>query len=237
MASASATVREVVEDHTGAIEVQAQSGWGRASLSRPSSSGAPHVVSPPGTHVAMMLISAGAVLVFDPDPERLLRHEIVAALGFEPIGFTSCVKMLKRRSRQRDGFDAALILHQTSDTALQGGRCTLPRRIFRLSGNLIDTTSTLSAASLSSGVTELVRYPLTSTELADDRRPALVRITTVRADMRSGAITAPACTSRQRAATAENHQHNQEVKAPAQRRCRARQGRACASYRRRSASM
>ncbi len=85
-----ATVREVVEDHNGAIEVQSSVGVGTRFTIWLPSSGAPHVVSPPAQHAVTDADFGRAVLVFDPDPERLLRHEeIVAALGFEPIGFTS----------------------------------------------------------------------------------------------------------------------------------------------------
>lgn len=164
-----ATVREIVEDHKGAIDVQSAVGVGtRFTIWLPSSS-APQVIAPPAQHTVSGDDFGRAVLVLDPDPERLLRHEeIVAALGFEPIGFTTCKEAEAACSSGEVQFDAALVFHKTGDYALKG-TCLLHAAAPHLP-IILATSSTrnFDASQLaSSGVTELVRYPLNSTELAD----------------------------------------------------------------------
>lgn len=171
-----ATVREIVEDHKGAIDVQSTVGVGtRFTIWLPSDY-APHVITPPAQHAVSDADFGRAVLVLDPDPARLLRHEeIVAALGFEPIGFTTCKDAEAACSSGETDFDAALVFHKTTDSALTGAALLhaavphLPIVLAASSARDFDATQLAT-----SGVTELVRYPLTSTDLADALSRCLV---------------------------------------------------------------
>lgn len=175
-----ATVREIVEDHRGAIEVQSSLGVGtRFTLWLPST-GAPHVIAPPAQHAVSDADFGKTVLVLDPDSERLLRHEeIVAALGFEPIGFTTCKDAEEAFRSGKIHFDAVLVFHETGGSALEGAmvvHAVAPQLPIILA---TASTRNLDASQLaSSGVAELVRYPLTSTELASVLSRCLSRPTT-----------------------------------------------------------
>ncbi|WP_424630694.1 two-component system VirA-like sensor kinase [Bradyrhizobium sp. SYSU BS000235] len=164
-----ATVREIVEDHRGAVEVQSALGVGtRFTLWLPST-GAPHVIAPSAQHAVSDADFGKTVLVLDLDPERLLRHEeIVAALGFEPIGFTTCQDAEEACRSGKMHFDAALVFHEAGNAALKGAavvHSAAPQLPIILA---TASTRDLDASQLaSSGVAELVRYPLTSTELAN----------------------------------------------------------------------
>jgi DNA-binding NtrC family response regulator len=127
------------------------------------------VAAPPAQHDLSDDNLGRAVLVLDPDQERLLRHEeIVAALGFEPIGFTTFDDAEAACSSGETDFDAALVFHKTGTAALNGAALLhaaaphLP--IILATSSMRDLDASQLA---SSGVAELVRYPLTSTELAN----------------------------------------------------------------------
>jgi signal transduction histidine kinase len=172
-----ATVREIIEDHKGAIEVQSTIGVGTRFTIWLPSTGTPHVVAPPAQHSVSDAHLGKAILVLDPDPERLLRHEeIVAALGFEPIGFTTCRDAEEACRAGKIDFDAALVFHKTGGAALAGAALlhgAAPQLPIILAAS---STRNLDASQLaSSGVTELVRYPLTSTELANTLSRCLSR--------------------------------------------------------------
>ncbi|MEH2513867.1 signal transduction histidine kinase/CheY-like chemotaxis protein [Nitrobacteraceae bacterium AZCC 1564] len=164
-----ATVREIVEDHKGAIEVESTVGVGTRFTIWLPSTGAPHVIAPPAQHGVSEADFGRAVMVLDPDQERLLRHEeIVAALGFEPIGFTTCRDAKDACHSGKTDFDAALVFHETGSSALHTAALlhdAAPQLPIILATS---STRNLDASQLaSSGVVELVRYPLTSTELAN----------------------------------------------------------------------
>ena len=103
------------------------------------------------------------VLVLETDRGRLLRHEeILAALGYEPVGFTGpqeAVQACAVRAR----FDAALVCHQPgANFALD-----FATKLRELAPNLPIILATASARDLeapllaASGVSEVVHHPLT----------------------------------------------------------------------------
>src|SRR5258708_21336450 len=84
-----ATVREIVQEHDGAVEVQSALGAGtRFDIWLPAVSSDEPISAPYAPGVAGR--GAGeTVLVLETERERLLRHEeILAALVYEPVGFT-----------------------------------------------------------------------------------------------------------------------------------------------------
>src|SRR4029077_16187591 len=80
-----ATVREIVRDHDGAINVQSQPGHGSPfEVWLPAAAVSIAAVGP-----TMLPLGRGeTVLVVESERERLLRdEEELAALGYEPVGF------------------------------------------------------------------------------------------------------------------------------------------------------
>ncbi len=162
-----ATVRDIVEEHNGSIEVRSTLGVGTRFIIW-----LPSVWSQDLISVQRAGLSGSdfgrAVLVFDMGQEPLLRHEeIVAALGYEPLGFTDLAEAEQAcRSRDTD-FDAVLVCHQpggaalSSAAALHAAAPNLPIILAVPSTRNLD--SSLLAAS---GIAGIVRHPLTSAELS-----------------------------------------------------------------------
>jgi DNA-binding NtrC family response regulator len=108
------------------------------------------------------------VLVLETDHRRRLRYEeILAALGYEPVGFTERVEAETACRSGRARFDVALVCHAHGGTSLNLAASLhqaapdLP--IILASPSTHDLVAPLLAAS---GVTELIRQPLVSAELA-----------------------------------------------------------------------
>jgi signal transduction histidine kinase len=163
-----ATAREIVEQHDGAVEVQSTPGVGtRFDVWLPFvPSDAPiSVQNSPG------LARRGAgetVLVLEAERERLLRHEeILAALGYEPVGFTEPAEAAQACAVQAR-FDAALVSHQRGATSA----LDFATALHDIAPDLPIILATPSARDLdarrlaSSGISEVVHHPLTSSELA-----------------------------------------------------------------------
>jgi hypothetical protein len=108
------------------------------------------------------------VLVLENERERLLRdEEMLAALGYEPVGFERSSDALAACRADPERFDAILISHASISEALGLARA-LPG-ISRARAILIATTSATDVgvdALTEAGVAELLRRPLMGTELA-----------------------------------------------------------------------
>jgi signal transduction histidine kinase len=163
-----ATVREIVEEHDGAVAVTSTPGVGtRFDIWLPTvpSNEPISIQHSPG------VAGRGAgetVLVLETERERLLRHEeILAALGYEPVGFTGLAGAAQAYAVQTR-FDAALISHQRGAasaidfaTALHGIAPDLPIILAAASARDLDAQRLAS-----SGISEVIHHPLTSAELA-----------------------------------------------------------------------
>jgi signal transduction histidine kinase len=163
-----ATVREIVEEHDGAVAVASTPGVGtRFDIWLPTvpSNGPISIQHSPG------VAGRGAgetVLVLETERERLLRHEeILAALGYEAVGFTGLAGAAQAYAVQTR-FDAALISHQRGAasaiefaTALHGIAPDLPIILAAASARDLDAQRLAF-----SGISEVIHHPLTSAELA-----------------------------------------------------------------------
>jgi signal transduction histidine kinase len=163
-----ATAREIVREHNGAVEVHSAPGVGtRFDIWLPS--------VPPSEPISVQHASGitgrgvgETVLVLEADRGRLLRYEeILAALGYEPVGFTAPHEAARACS-ERARFDAALVCHQPGATfaldfatALHDIAPDLPIILATPSARDLDAPR-LAA----SGISEVVHHPLTSAELA-----------------------------------------------------------------------
>jgi signal transduction histidine kinase len=105
-----AMVREIVLDHGGAVKVQSAPGAGsRFDIWLPADSG----IEPAAGYEIPGPVRRGfgeTVLVLETNRERLLRQEeILAALGYEPVGFTHADEAAAACGRAPSRFDAALL--------------------------------------------------------------------------------------------------------------------------------
>lgn len=163
-----ATVREIVQEHDGAVEVQsAVAGGTRFDIWLPAVSSNEPISAPYAPGVAGR--GAGeTVLVLETERERLLRYEeVLAALGYEPVGFTE-LHEARQAHALRTRFDAALVCHHPGATSA----LDFATALHDIAPNLPIILATPSARDLNapmlagSGIREVVHHPLTSVELA-----------------------------------------------------------------------
>jgi signal transduction histidine kinase len=165
-----ATVFEIVRDHGGAIDVVSSPGRGtrfEAWLARLSgevlSSGSGHKEEP-----RIRFGRGETVLVLEADPEQLLRdEEIVAALGYEPVGFRDADDMMTLNREIANRFDAVLIGHLQPRIAVHLAAALneiAPRVPIVLAA---DSAESIGADVLmASGISEVVNSPIVATEIA-----------------------------------------------------------------------
>jgi ActR/RegA family two-component response regulator len=173
-----ATVREIVEDHGGAIAVWSCPGSGsRFEVWLPCvESGDVEDV-----HDAVPAGRGETLLVIDDDAERLLRdEEIIAALGYEPVGFTTVPAALAACRSAPQRFDAAVVVLRAGDADVLEFAAALQA----VAPGLAVVVAVSSAADVladelaGAGVAGIVHRPLDSAEIA----AALTRCLAVRHD-------------------------------------------------------
>jgi signal transduction histidine kinase len=162
-----ATVREIVRDHDGAIGVQSQPGRGsRIEVWLPAIAAGSMVIDT----AAMRPLGRGeTVLIVESERDRLVRdEEKLAALGYEPVGFelpadalAACrsepgrfdIILVSHGSQGQDGLKLAHALHQIAP---------LPPVLLAAPPTVDFSIDMLAEA----GISEVVTWPLASTELA-----------------------------------------------------------------------
>jgi signal transduction histidine kinase len=162
-----ATVREIVRDHDGAMNVQSNPGHGsRFEVWLPATvAGGTEVVGP----VTLPLGGGETVLVVESERERLLQdEEMLAALGYEPVGFERPADAVAACRSAPDRFDIILVSHASQSQ----GKLDLARELHEIAPRqpmLLATASTIDVsvdALAEAGISEVLRRPLASAELA-----------------------------------------------------------------------
>ncbi|HZZ21440.1 MAG TPA: ATP-binding protein, partial [Roseiarcus sp.] len=163
-----ATVRRIVRDHDGAIGVDSASGKGsRFEIWLPAANADASTVAREERAAPPPLGRGETVLVVHDDRGSLLGdEEILAALGYEPIGFDRPADAIAAVRRAPGRFDAVLISMPSVGDALDLARtlhAISPARPILLARSALDIGVD---ALVRAGVADLVRRPLVGAELA-----------------------------------------------------------------------
>jgi len=162
-----ATVLEIVRDHDGAIDVQSVPGHGSCfEVWLPAiAPGSVTAVGPP----LLPLGGGESVLIVENEREYLIRdEEELAALGYEPTGFEHLLDALAACRSHPGRFDIILIC---LGSQAQGG-LDLARALHEIvpfKPVLLAAASSIGVsvnALAETGISEVVRWPLVSSELA-----------------------------------------------------------------------
>jgi signal transduction histidine kinase/CheY-like chemotaxis protein len=167
------TSRAIVSEHGGAIDVRSTVGMGSTfEVWLPVAKGAPRLTE------AIPRGHGETVLIIEDDPERLLRdEEIIAALGYEPVGSVGGTDGQALCDNSLARFDAVVISHRTSATTA----LDLARAIHEIAPHLPILLATSSAADLganalvAAGISDVIGWPISSTEMATALQDCLRR--------------------------------------------------------------
>jgi CheY-like chemotaxis protein len=160
-----ATVQEILRDHDGAMNVESKPGQGsrfEAWLPAAQADGA--------VGAALPLLGRGeTVLVVESERERLLRdEEMLAALGYEPVGFDRLADAIAAYRAAPERFDAVVISHAAPAPEDLRAAYALHEIATRQPILLATAANTnVSVHELAeAGISEVLRWPLVSAELA-----------------------------------------------------------------------
>jgi CheY-like chemotaxis protein len=162
-----ATVGEIVRDHNGAMNVQSKPGQGsRFEAWLPAAA----ADSTAGVEPAMLPLGRGeTVLVVESERAQLLSdEEMLAALGYEPVGFWRAADAIAACRSAPDRFDIILVSHASQ--ALGGIDLAhalhqiVPRRPLLLATGSTNDVSVDALAE--AGISEVLHRPLAGPELA-----------------------------------------------------------------------
>jgi CheY-like chemotaxis protein len=184
-----ATVRKIVRDHNGGLNVTSAPGQGSGFEAwLPAANGGERPAATVEETAPARLGKGETVLIIDEERDRLLGHEeTVAALGYEPIGFGRTNDAIAAVRARPARFDAILVSQASVHAALDQARAlhTLTPR----TPILLVTRSPVDVgldALMRAGVADLVRRPLDTAELAIALSRALGSNATLQAPRRFG---------------------------------------------------
>jgi signal transduction histidine kinase len=163
-----ATVREIVREHGGAINVDSAPGAGsRFEAWLPCIHTA--TSSPRDNLVALPLGGGETLMVIDDERDQLLQdEEILAALGYEPIGFIRAEDALAACRATPKRFDAVVIGHFARACVALELAATLHEIAPALPILLAATSIRAVGANtlVAAGVSDVVHWPFASSEIA-----------------------------------------------------------------------
>lgn len=165
-----ATVREIVLQHGGGLKVRSSPGAGTQFDIWLPCAAAVEAAPAEDAHGMSGRGTGETVLVLENDRARLLRHEeILAALGYEPVGFTNLMDAINACRTTPTRFDAAVLCcHLHGGAALIKDanelRAAAPRLPLILA--TISAREIAAPALAGAGIAGIIRHPLLSAELA-----------------------------------------------------------------------
>jgi signal transduction histidine kinase len=167
-----ATVHEIVRDHDGGMNVHSKPAQGsRFEVWLPAAEAGSTASADPAT---LPLGHGETVLVVESERERLLHdEEMLAALGYEPVGFERAADAIAACRSAPDRFDIILVSH-AAQTSVELDFAHALHEAAPRKPVLLATASEIAVsvdALANAGISELLRRPLVSTDLA----AALVR--------------------------------------------------------------
>ena len=164
-----ATVREIVREHGGAMNVRSAPGAGSRFEAWLPCSAAPELPADEAEPV-LPLGRGETLLVLDDDRAQLTRaEETMAALGYEPVGFTAPRARRWPPAGQRRTGSMSLVLDQL---ATLGATLDLAAALHKIAPDLPILLATTSADEIDAeilmavGISEVVRRPFMSIEIA-----------------------------------------------------------------------
>jgi DNA-binding response OmpR family regulator len=160
-------VHEIVRDHDGAMDVQSKPGLGsRFEVWLPAAAADSAALTGP----AMLPLGRGeTVLIIERERERLLYdEEMLAALGYEPVGYEHAADAIAACRNEPDRFDAIVVSDapQTRDGVhlARALRAAAPHQPLLLATASTDHPGLDVLAQV--GISEIIRKPLVGSELA-----------------------------------------------------------------------
>jgi nitrogen-specific signal transduction histidine kinase len=164
-----ATVREIVRDHEGALNVVSTPGQGsRFEAWLPAAAAGERAAATVEETAAPRLGKGETVLIVHDEPHRLLAHEeTVAALGYEPVGFERSNDAIAAVRAEPARFDAILISQASAKASLDLARALhalAPRKPILLAAR--SSVDVGPDQLVRAGIADLVRRPIASAELA-----------------------------------------------------------------------